>query len=449
MTTKQKIALVRVIIDLIKADDILDISEMEFYAEMEQKYNLTDDYLIKAQNIDFGEAVNSLQELSQQELNSVMKDMERLTMVDGDCASEEALLIMALDYCLKPEYKSYCQLISTPVSNIYIEKRNIIYTETFFDEDVNAVLSNPHNHRYIEDDFNIAGLNFVYIPKISKDFRQMNETYLHRVIRFLAPALSKDSQNKIFDTLLNITTKGFCDEFLIKKMRLDPIFDSDPSILFQVCNSNDRVVYMRIALGENVMEDLRNFVDKYKKLTRYNINTIRHQTEETQRFIYKGFHRALFDLMAFPGKFVESEIEIDVLKGEIRFTDISEVISLTTKRLALYIFIIHQSLLSTAHELMIEPKSENRKKANHKIFNKIYGMMTDSEYTDYTTGITQNLAHIKRAIKNLKFLDNSEAYIPERVEGVLRVKIKPHKVFVIDYKGNRIPMTESDEWKSL
>ena len=450
MNSSQKIALSRIITDLIKADNILDISEMCFFSDMLEKYNISNEHLIAAQKIDFASAVNDLQKLRPQEIKEVMKDMEALTVSDGDCAPEEAFLILALNFCLLPEYNSYCKLISTPITNIVIDKKNIIYTETQFDEDVNAILGNSHNLRYIMDDFNVAGLNFVYIPKISKDFRLMNEEYLTNVIRFLAPSLSKDKHLDIFDTLRDINTKGFCDEFLINKMRLDPIFDSDPSILFQVCISNSKVIYLHIALGEDIMDDLRKFVDLYKRLTRFNISNLRIHREDSQRFIYHGFHRALFDLLAFPGENIESRIIFNIRKSRVEFSDLGETLNLPTKQLALYMFIIHQSIFARNHELEIEPISEIRKKANQRIFASIFGMMSEAVGNDYKVGLTPALAHIKKAIKSINFLDNVDSYLPERTkEGTIRVKIKPSKVFVIDNNDNLIPINESETWKSL
>ena len=446
MTNSQKTALTRIIVDLIKADNILDITEMDFFCKMEEKYKISEDHLVASQKIDFGTAVHVLQELSTPELYTIEKDLEELTCVDGDCAPEEAFLVMALQFCLDPERKKYSKLITTNVTNIFIEQRNIIYTETSYDEDINELLSNRNTLRYIMDDFSVIGLNFVYIPKISKDFNTMNDRYLHNVVRLLAPSLSTENQDKVFNSLRNITTKEFCEEFLIKKMDLDQIYDSEPSILLQVCKSDESISYLHIALSEDIMDDLRKLVDMYKRLTRHNVH-IKTFREDNERFLYHGFHRSLFDLFAFPGKDIESSILIDLYKRKLTFIDLGESLQLSTKQLALYVFIIHQSVCTTANELTIEPKTEIKRKANQRVFSKIYGLMSDSTINDYKVGLTPALSRIKRAVSEIRFLDNVKAYIPERIDGALRVKIPPTKVFVVE-NGEPIPMIESDFWKN-
>lgn len=447
MNNIEKTALTRIFVDLIKADNILDISEMDFLREMMRKYNIDTNYYIKAQKIDFGLAVNSLKNLPKKIIVNIINDVKRLALSDDYCAPEEAYLLMALSFCLNPDFNSYCKLISTPTTNISIEKGDIIYTETLYDKDVNSLIKN--NLRYIVDDFKLAGLDFVYIPRIAEDFKNMKNDYLHSVIEFLAPTLSDEEQTKIFDTLRTISTKDFCDEFLIKKIGLDPIFDSDPSILLQVCNSNDRIVYLHIALGDDILKDLRDFVDLYKSLTKFNTPAKSIYKDSCERFFYFGFHRALFDILAFPGKDIESRILIDVYKKKISFMDIGESLNLHTKQMALYTLIIQQSICTRCHELQVKTTSEKRQQDIKTSFSKIYGMLSCSADSDYKAGLTPALSHIKKAIMDIRFLDNAKAYIPENIDGAIKVKIKPSKVYILDKEMHIIPILESKEWTEL
>lgn len=447
MTSTEKTAITRIVVDLIKADSIIDISEMDFFAKMEEKYRISTENIIAAQKIDFGEAVNTLKELPKNEILDIIEYFKSLTMVDGECAPEEAFLILALHFCLNPNTKTNAQLITTKVTNISIEQKNIIYTETEYDEEINEIFSDKNRLRYIINDFNVAGLNFVYIPQVTEDFKTMDDDYLNNVIRFLAPSLNEEESSNVFNTLRSIKTKEFCDNFLINKMGLEKLYDTDPSILFQVCRSDNNIVYLQIPLSEDVQDDLIEFVDFYKTVTKYSAKVHRH-IANSQRFVYHGFHRSLFDILAFPGKNVESRILIDLNKRQLTFIDLNKVLSLHIKQLAVYIFIIQQSICSRAHELSLEPSSEAKKKTNQKAFERIYGSMSDSDVSDYSDGITPILSHIKKAIKDIEYLDNVKAYLPERVDGTLKIKIQPSKVLVVE-DGKSIPMTESKFWTSL
>ena len=417
MTSNQKIALARVMTDLIKADDIIDMSEMEFLFKMRERYKIDTEHMIAAQKTDFGAAVNILKELTEPELKELLIHLQGLMVSDGYCAPEEAMLILALDYCLNPKHKHYCKLISTSITNISIDQKNIVYTETKYDEETNEQLKK--SWRSLKNDFGMAGLRFVYMPKITKDFNEMNPEYLLQTIDFLAPSLSKEKREEIFKELRSITTTDFCD----------------------------KIVYMHLALGLDVVKELCNFIDNYKELTMSVVLPIEHR-KENRRFIYRGFHKALFDLLAFPGQKIESRLLINPLQRNIYFMDLGESLSLPTGQLALYMFIIQQSIFAPSHELPIDAVTVNRKKSLEKTFQHIYGMMSDSASSDYTKSLTPNLSHIKRAIKNISLLDNSDMYIPERKDGVLRIKLKPSKVLVVE-NGENILMSESEMWRKL
>lgn len=449
MTSQERIAIARIITDLIKADDILDLSEMKLFREIREKYRIGESHLVAAQKIDFGTAVDILKQLEQSEMAAFFNDMKSITIADGYCCPEEAFLILALRYCLGEE--CVCKLITTDVTDICIEKGNVVYIESAFDDEANAFISD--NYRSLTNDFRLAGLEFVYIPHIAKDFSSMNDEYLQDIVSFLAPMLSEDSRKKVFETLRTITTKDFCDDFLVKKMGLNDIFDTEPSLLLQVSRTDSKIVYLQIFFNDDIRKEIESFVDGFRELTsqmpqsNYALRISNYAL--SNRFIYHGFHKSLFDILAFPGQKVESRILIDLLKRRIVFLDLGEEISLPPMQLAQYVFIIHQTLCSRTHELPARPASEKRMEILNKMFNRIYGLMDGNADTDYNRGLAPNLSHIKNAISSLERLDNMEAYLPEKTEDkTFRVRIKPTNVFVME-NGQQILMTDSEKWINL
>ena len=152
---------------------------------------------------------------------------------------------------------------------------------------------------------------------------------------------------------------------------------------------------MHIALGNDIINELRDFIDKYKDLSVSSIVPIQRHRKENKRLIYQGFHKALFDLLAFPGQKVESRILVDVYRRRLMFLDLGAELTVPTGQLALYFFIIQQSIFSSSHELPIEPTSPVRKKTLQKTFAHIYGLMSDNATNDYTKSLTPNLSHLK------------------------------------------------------
>ncbi|MCF0199325.1 MAG: hypothetical protein HUK02_08390 [Bacteroidaceae bacterium] len=445
MTHQQRVALARVMADLIKSDEIIDVSEMEFFISIRDRYRIEAEHLIAAQQIDFGMAVEALQGLPNDELASLMSHLREMTLADGNCVAEEAFLLMALEYCLSPKRAGRARLLSTSVTNICIEKRNIVYTETEYDADTNRALQSAL--RTLGSEFKLAGLQFVYMPQLSQDFCDMESDYLTQTIELLAPSVSPSRRDEILQTLRTITTRSFCDNFLVKRMGLEALFDSDPAVLFQVYRSHNRIIYLHLTLGDDVVAELNELVEMYQSLTTATLLPVERR-RSGKRFIYRGFHRALFDLLAFPGHKVESRLILDMPKHRLYFPDLGTEVSLPSKQLALYAFILQQSLFSAAHELPVEPSSDKRRQSLEHTFRRIYGMVSDSPTGDYASNLTPNLAHIKAAIKKLDLLDNPETYIPERKGGVLRLRIRPSKIFVME-QGEPVPMEESVLWPDL
>lgn len=442
MTSAERTAIARIITDLIKADDILDLSEMKLFRDIREKYRIEENHLIAAQKIDFGAAVGTLREWTRAELIDFFNDMKSITIADGNCCPEEAFLILALRYCLGEEYGAYCQLISTDITNISIDKGNIVYIESDYDEEANAIIKD--NYRSITNDFHLAGLDFVYIPNISKDFSEMSADYLQDIVAFLAPTLSDDKRQSVFNTLRSMTTRNFCDDFLVKRMQLNEVFDAEPSLLLQVSRTDSKIVYLQISLGNDIKKEIETFVDSFRELTAQTPRPIKYN-RPASRFPYHGFHKSMFDLLAFPGKKVESRIVIDFLKHRILFTDLGEELCLPPMQLAQYVFIIHQTICGRTHELPAKPASEARMKALNKTFGLIYGLMDGDKDTPYNKNLSPNISHIKKAISKLDQLDNLDAYLPEKTEDkTYRVRIKPSNVFVME-NGKQVLMTECEK----
>lgn len=60
MKNSEKTAVVRIFVDLIKADRIIDTGEMVFYDEMRKKYNFVQENEVAATAMSFSEAISIL-----------------------------------------------------------------------------------------------------------------------------------------------------------------------------------------------------------------------------------------------------------------------------------------------------------------------------------------------------------------------------------------------------
>lgn len=441
MTAEQKVAIARIVYDIIKADDIIDLNEMNTFAKLKDQYNISYEHILEAQKSDFFQAVEVLKCLDDTTLCKVLADLKSLTMADGDCAPEEAMLVIALEYALAPDAPLCGELLATDVTNLNIEKGNVIYVETTANKETNNLINNYL--RLVSSDFAVAGLNFVFIPKIADDFCRMDDHFLHQTISFLAPSLRQNRHDEIFEKLRSISTVEFTNDFLKNRMELDGLHDCESSLFMQVGQSNGKMVYMVIPIGcdgKSILHSFELFLDRYKELTHFRA-PIFHR-KDTSRFIYHGFHKSLFDLLAFPGKKVESRVCFNLSKGKVSFLDLGVDLRTNKKALAIYMLIVHQSFLSNRGELRKATAANDMKEKNNAVFRKIYSIFSGTNEVDYTVAFTPNLSRLRAAIESLDLLDNMRAYVPESTETGFRVLANPSKFYVLE-NGRQVPILES------
>lgn len=65
MKQEEKASLMRVLSDLVKADGIIDINEMDCLDHLRSKYKITNEDECRAENLTFSVAINTLAELDE------------------------------------------------------------------------------------------------------------------------------------------------------------------------------------------------------------------------------------------------------------------------------------------------------------------------------------------------------------------------------------------------
>ena len=96
MTKEQRIAISRVISDMIKADNIIEETEIQDMKRLMVDYSLTHQDMEAARNIKFSDAVPVLRELPQKDRKEFMKRIYGIAQSDNVCVPREALLLIAL-----------------------------------------------------------------------------------------------------------------------------------------------------------------------------------------------------------------------------------------------------------------------------------------------------------------------------------------------------------------
>lgn len=423
----QKIAFARIISDLIEADFIVEESEMDFFEDIISKngLNITDSMLVEAKKMDLAKAVSLLKELDREQREKIIECLKDLALSDGTCVPLEAIQIFALEQAM--EHDAY--IYSVPSKDIGIDNMKVIYIEN----ENNTIIANEieSNYRSISNEFALVGFDFVHIPFVVNDYKRMSLDYLRKVVKYMIPSISSEKIDIICNDLQGMTTARFCRDLLYKKINI-PLMDVKPSLLIKISESaiidqydvedaerTDYANFLRIELNGNVLLEIRNLIDSYHNMINCAISV--NSMPKNQKFMYYGFHRSLFDLIAYGREQKEYFLVIDITKhqAQVYFEPIDGdgeriPIKLNPQETALLVMIVKKSFMGKGLDWR-EQVPDKVKKEILADYNKVYSHIgkgnTTREYKDRT-----QVHHIKNKIRSNQCIANMELFVPLHIK---------------------------------
>ena len=443
----QKIALARVISDLIEADFIVEESEMNFFEKIISKdyFNISEAMLAAGKKMDWAQAVSLLKELGPRSRSEIFKVLKDLSLSDGECATLEAVQIFAIEQVLEFGAEVY----SIPATETHIDNMKVIYIENEAATSINEAVKN--NYEFIRAGFASIGFDFVYIPFVVNDFKNIGSDYLQKVIRYMMPSAAEKKILHICNELQNMTTAKFCRDLLYKKLNI-PIIDAQPSLLIKIGESdlvnqydtNDgertrHANFLQIALSDDVLNCTNRIVSRYRSMVSKAI-AIQNRVDG-QKFVYYGFHRSLFDLIAYGHEQKDCKLVFDFSSPfvNVYFEAVDgsgETISLklNPQEATLYYMIVKYSLFEDGLDWLDEPPTDKKKQILEE-YNKIYYRIgkgkTVNEYKDRT-----QIHHIKTRLLALRGVANIDKFIP------LHIRSRNESYYVVKASSWHIQVIE-------
>ena len=447
MSKKSSIA--RLLSDFIKADSIIDGREIEALNRLSEFYNIHDKDKVEAQKMQFSEAVAELMDMPYAQRKQLIAHLHEMTLADGKCVEAEALLLMAVSCCLGEEriVRSNAGVLSAETLGLQFDRPKMIYVENDYNAELNVEIQS--NQRAIYNELGMVGIDFVYIPKISNDFRMMNEDYLKGVITYLAPSIKPDRRDDIYALLCGITTKQFCSDLLSRKLGIEPGCFAEPALLVTLgattmpeVDADGAVVqrsynqYLRLRIGDGVMKAIARFVDRYKEYLGSLTSTM--ASRSLNSLAYYGFHRSLFDLLLYSGKRQKCTLLFDANSGVLKFREIDEEVNLSRKIKATYLTMLQQVLCSGERKMRYDD-------ATIQAFREIYYEVgcddTDNEYIDLTASLTR----IRSELAKHSLVQNIDCFMPARGRNsVITMNVDASMVWIAD--GNDVVRLTDSRW---
>lgn len=425
MTKEQRVAMARIISDMIKADNIIEETEIRDMKKLMSEYSITHQEMSDARKIRFSDAVNTLKELSVRERKAFFDHIYSIALSDNICVPREALLLIALQYCLiedtkkidgiTPVPKPY--LISCPTGEASFNDQYMVYLECSYDEELNDELKK--HFRLLVTITRLCGFNFIYIPKMVEEFRGMNEQYVKDVISYMAPNLEDAFIQQVYDRLCDMTTVDFFSNVLYERLQVKALHNTPPSLLINIgtsvvpyCSAGGSIQYYTEFLCIPISSSILTLVDDILGFYQSKVSIRQSITinDSKGQFKYFGFYKALFDFLVAPPPvapdlvFLGQDMKTGRYQVGFKFADGHEKkICLTPQQYDIYFQVAYRTYRTRLKGLSIS----------------------------YCNNIKPSIAKIKGIISGeIPDLTYSDQYKPERDGNVYILRLEKSKIFV-------------------
>lgn len=458
MRSLEKTAIVRIFVDLIKADRIIDTGEMVFYEEMREKYNFSQDNEVAAMSMSFSDAISVLKESDKRTRDGVLADCANATVSDGFCAHSEALLLISLMQTLGGDESEEAKVISIPQKSFSVDDSTVLYVESKFDEEMNRQIISDYRHAYKE--FLFSGFHFVYIPNVIQHYKETDGRIFRRMISFLAPSFSVEGVENVTDGLLGMTTESFCKDILCNRLNIEELRSVNPSLLIKIGNNYVGDVeysnFLCVEIEDGFLQFVNTFVDKFSSMLNSDTLTVPVGEEANNQYLYYGFYKQLLDIFLVRTN-IRSRIVIDPIREEILLLDIDQKLNgLSRRDKAMYVlFLILMkkkgfSFNPPKTRIQIQKYDEKISKLQRQ-YAIVYSFMGGDrdKVPDISSAEIRRpiLSRIKKSLMSMSdMLYNVNDYlIAKNSYGTYNVNIEESLVYVKDWKtGGLVPLQESD-----
>ena len=344
MKQSERTGIMRILSDMISADEIIDAREISFLYSLKEKYNIKKDDEFQSVSMTLSQAVSILKESSEGMVHDLLDDLTSVAMSDDYCARAEALLLLSLMITLTGSLGVDADIVSVDASGLNIEGAQMLYIESSYDEQVNAIIEDHYRELYSEAQ--LSGFDFLYLPRIAGHYSSLPEESLGQIISFLYPRVSHERLASIIHKLRNLSTADFCKYQLSAKLNIKELFDVQPSLFIKLSDSNvnnrRHANFLILGLDKDVLPTIHQFIETFSGMYRNRI--LNYLREEKGRFVYSGFHKLILDLHLLQ-KGIKSSVLVDTVSGDICFPEADvKIEKLHRREKALYaLFLIESS----------------------------------------------------------------------------------------------------------
>lgn len=468
MRHRQKIAIARLISDLIKSDSIICPQEIESYNKIVQNFDISESELYQAQYISLADALDIVKNMSLEDQNKFLKTFYAASRTEYRCVAQEALLILAISNIIKDNNDKYT-LFSCEMNRYHMYDKYVIYIESDYMPIINDEILLHYDT--ISNLLKLWNFEFIYIPKLSQSFRDMDSKYLRDILRYMNPRLTVENLDVLYNRLTTFTTESYTRDYLTHTSKLQYFYDVQPSLLINIGttslplkntssreSSSMNLLTIRLEDEENsVLNEVRRFIKQYEQFITE--PEICRPNYRNSFFRYHGLYKELFDFLArYQTNGAEHSIYIDLITHRIKMR--GEDIAMSATQIATYLLILHQTFC-THHGGLIKagqhhPLSQKEVTRLTHTFQTMCSLFRDINlkkghtYLDEVNNIRSYIARIRTLITNQIDPDDINYYLPKDSlhKDMYQVTIDPSRIYIKDATGE-YEFVKYPLWKKL
>ena len=299
--SKLKSAVCRIMSDLIKLDNLITASELDFLDGVYKKYDVTDEDKKMGFYMPLAEAIDILSQQSaryRQEFFSLMQEGSR---ADGVCSRPEALLLLSFACACGLGDRARGKVYSFEAKGIPLHHNQLIYVSRE-DRHDKSFLSDEENYEDVNNIARLAGFELVYVPRIAKHFDTYGKTdILRKVLKLVRPTLDR-GEDELIRQLRAMTPYKFYTTILERRMKMTLDFDG-PSWLIKLGDSQvageEYANFLLLEIDQrNLKRQLKTFMTEFLLMLPDQVIAVAPVEEDPDIFRYGGFIKSILDMIS-------------------------------------------------------------------------------------------------------------------------------------------------------
>ncbi len=421
MKKKEKASIFRIASNIIRADAVINLHELDFLDQLKMKYDITAEDEHKSFSMTLEDAVSCLQQSTSCLQMDFLGDMQQAIMSDKLCSRQENVFLLMLNACFTNKLTEQAMIYSVKYPrDIVCDDSQIIYLEGEFYGAHNKDIAD--HYREIVNELRLIGYNFIYLPKVSEHYSQLQKNEIGSILQFLYPNINDTQMRTISQQITTLTTADFCKEQIAKRLGIPQLAEALPSLMLKIGNSvvNDSIYsdFLVIAMEDDSLPMVQRLCEVF--IDAYQPRIINPDYEGKRRFVYKGFYKQIFDTFRLR-KGIRSSVVVDIYGGNILLPEAGvKIEGLHRREKALYALFLLESKSGglnftkpngTTHLQKYNRRMETIQKKYAILYENFGGDRSKAPQLDIPTNRLPMIALINKQIRTLdNLLNRNEDY---------------------------------------